>query len=198
MIAPLALADRLAASRAMGVQKAIVTTLKPLFPGVAVRRHPGRMDLADFVEQDLYKAPTIAVAVTRVRAARHLEGTFAVPVEWAAYLIVEDMVVGDRRVERDEIGHAIGFGLLDVLNDPVAPRWGLGDITDPLDEPQPELRPLFTAATFARGAALYAVSWHQGLIQAGEPLWDFTSPPDPTFAPAAVLPGDPGYDEGAP
>lgn len=198
MIAPLTIAERLAASRVIGVQKAIVATLKPLFPGVAIRRHAGRMDLADFVEQDLYKAPTIAVAAARVRAARHLEGTYAVPVEWAAYLIVEDMAVGERRVDRDEVGHAIGLGLLDVLNDQTAPRWGLSDITDPLDEPQPELRPLFTATTFARGAALYAVSWHQGLILVGEPSWDFTSPPDPSFAPVAVLPGDPGYEEGAP
>lgn len=198
MIAPLTLAERLASSRLMEAHKAIVATLAPLFPGVQVVRHPGRVDVADLVEKEIFSAPTIAVAATRVRVARELAGEHGLAVEWTAYLIVEDKVVGNRRVERDEIAHALGAGLLAVLEDHEAPRWGLEDITDPGDEPRPELRPIFTVKALERGVALFAVIWSQTLLSLGEALWDFTSPPPPDFDPRVYLPGDPPPQEEAP
>jgi len=190
---PKTLAQLLADSRVMDVHKAIEAALKAAFPGIAVRRHPGRMDIADFVQKDLYPAPTIAVAATRVRAARQFEGTFAVPVDWSAFIVVEDMPVGGRRVERDEIAHALGLRLLRIVNHGTAGRWGLTDITDPAGEPEPEFKPVFTVDSFAKGVGLYAVTWRQGLIVAGDPLWDFDSLPPPDLATRTILSGDPDY-----
>jgi hypothetical protein len=187
------LAQLLADSRVMDVQKAIVAALKTLFVGVDVRRHPGRMDIADFVAKDLYKPPAIAVAARRVHTARQFEGTFAVPVDWAAYVVAEDAVVGERRVERDEVAHAIGLRLLRIIHHGTAGRWGVAGITDPAADPEPEFKPEFTVDSFAKGLGLYAVTWRQGLIVAGDPLWDFDSLPPPDLETHTILSGDPDY-----
>ncbi len=192
---PMTLAQRLADARLMTAHKAIVATLGPLFPGVDVVRHPGRVDLTDLLEKQIFRAPTIAVAATRVRVSRELAGQYECIVEWTGYLIVEDQVVGGRRIERDEIAHALGVGILNVLDDPQTARWGLDDISDPALSPQPEYRPIFAVRALEQGVALYGVTWTQTLYALGAPLWDFASPPPDDLVGGVYLPGDPQPEE---
>lgn len=165
MITPATIAQRLAASRLVGLMPAIEDTLKPLFPGVTVRSHPGRIDVSDVIEQSIFQPPMIALALTRWRGPVAVDGSWRIEVECAAYVVTEDMALGPRRVPRQEVAHALSHGLLDILADLDAPRWGLPAITSP---ERAEARPLFTALTYAKGAAYYAVSWQQSLIGEGQ------------------------------
>ena len=198
MSTPQTLAQRIAGGRIGPLQAAIVAQLRPLFPGVAVREHPGRVDVADLLSKELIPAPAILVAPSRVRVPTDLEGGYGLRVDWAAFVAVEDAVIAGRRIERHVVGTAIGGGLLDILRDPTAFRWGESDITDPLDDPAPELRPVMTIQTLERGIALYAVTWSQQLIALGTPFWDMGSAPPPDFTAEALLPGDPGWGEDEP
>jgi hypothetical protein len=168
MIAPLTIAQRLAASRLVGLLPAIEGTLKPYFPGVTVRSHPGRVDVSDLIEKDIFAPPMIAVALTRWRGPVAVDGSWRIEVECAAYIVAEDMAVVGRAVPRQEVAHALSHGLLEILADLDAPRWGLTAITSP---ERAEARPLFTSETFAKGAAYYVVTWEQALIGFGaDPL----------------------------
>lgn len=168
MIAPLTIAQRLAASRLVGFLPAIEGTLKPLFPGVTVRSHPGRLDVSDLIEKDIFLPPMIALALTRWRGPVAVDSSWRIAVECAAYVVTEDMAVGGRMVPRQEVAHALSHGLLDILADLDVPRWGLPAITSP---ERAEARPLFTSETFAAGAAYYVVTWEQSLIGLGaDPL----------------------------
>lgn len=192
------LAQRLAAARLAPAHKAIVASLKPHFPDVQVVRHPGRVDVADLVAKDIFSAPALAIAATRARPQREHNGEYGLEVEWTGYVIAEDKVIAGRRVERDEIGHAIGEGLIEILQAETVCRWGLTDITDPAFDGAQALRPVFTVKSYERGVALYAVTWSQTLLNLGAPLWDFTSPPPADFDPTLIMTGEPGYAGDAP
>lgn len=197
MIAPATIAQRLTASRLVVLHRAVVANLAPLFPGVTVRRHPGRIDIGDLLKKDIVPAPALLVAISRIRPPRDMEGSYQLAVDFAAYAIAEDTVVAGKRAERDEVGHVLADGVLAVLRDEQAPRWGLQDITDPLDEPQPEMRPLFSALDFERGVAVYATTWSQALIGRGGPVFDFEPLPQDLDV-TLLLPGDEGYEDPPP
>ncbi|NJL32992.1 MAG: hypothetical protein HC893_02995 [Chloroflexaceae bacterium] len=191
MIAPQTISQRLAASRLVGLLPAIEGALKPLFPDVTVRAHPGRIDVSDLIEKDIFLPPMIAVALTRWRGPVAVDGSWRIEVECAAYIVTEDMAVAGRAVPRQEVAHAIGHGLLDILADLDAPRWGLPAITSP---ERAEARPLFTSETFARGAAYYVVTWEQSLIGLGADPLARVLVADPVLA--AWDGGDEPVDEG--
>ncbi|HRY03654.1 MAG TPA: hypothetical protein P5256_11025, partial [Beijerinckiaceae bacterium] len=87
----------------------------------------------------------------------------------AAYVIVEDTIVDGKRVERDEIGPAICDAIAHFLSQPNKnPMWGLEDVGLPEDIAG---QPVFTAKTFARGMAFYAVTWRQELFARGVPMF---------------------------
>jgi hypothetical protein len=193
VIAPASIAQRLAASRLVGLPGAIEAALKPLFLGVTVRQHPGRIDISDLLEKDMFKAPMIAVALTRWRGPLAVDGSWRIDVECAAFVVTEDMALAGKRVPRQEVAHAISHGLLEVLSDFDVPRWGLQAITLP---ERAEARPLFTSETFAKGAAYYVVSWEQALVGLGtdplaralvssvEAVWDGAAEPIDDGGPA--------------
>ncbi|WP_020185949.1 hypothetical protein [Methylopila sp. 73B] len=178
MITPARLSAMIAASRLEAAKTAIVATLDTLMPDVTVESHPGKLDIADVVAKAVVKAPGVAVGWTRIRTPRDVGGTFGSVVEWAAYIVVEDTadLATRRRMEREDIAHAIGSFLLAVLADADTPSWGLRNITMPSRDPAPELRPVFTTKSFEGGAAYYAVTWTQTLIDEGAPFMSAATP----------------------
>ncbi|MFL9829016.1 hypothetical protein, partial [Rhodoplanes sp. SY1] len=169
MIAPATIAERLAASRLVGFLPAIEAALKPLFPDVTVRSHPGRIDVSDLIEKDIFLPPMIAVALTRWRGPVGVGGDWKLALECAAYVVTQDVAIGGRATPRQEVAFALSHGILDVLADFGTARWGLQNIGSPEDA---EARPLFTSETFAKGAAFYAVTWKQALFGLGaDPLF---------------------------
>lgn len=199
MIAPVALRDLVADTRIAATRDAVVATLGALLPGVTVVKHPGKLDINDVVARAVVAAPGIAVGYTRVRELGDPGGTFALAVDFAAYLVVEDWVDFDvappRTTPREVVGHAIGLQLLRVLRDPDAASWGLVAIEPPAMDPPPALVPLFTVKVEENMTATYAVTWTQALVQEGEPFFDRGG--TPAFA-AQALPaagdGDDGID----
>ena len=178
MIAPASLSAMIEASRFEAAKDAIVATLKTLMTDVAVVSHPGKLDIADVVAKSVVKAPGVAIGWTRVRTPRDVEGTFGSVVEWTAYIVVEDGadLVTKRRMNREDIAHAIGSFLLGVLADADTPSWGLRNITMPSRDPAPELRPVFTTKSFEGGTAYYAVTWSQTLVDEGAPFMSAATP----------------------
>ncbi|HEY0328819.1 MAG TPA: hypothetical protein VGC77_06925 [Rhodopseudomonas sp.] len=164
MIAPATLSERLAASTLVGYLAAIEAALKPLFPDVTVRQHPGRIEISDIVEKDIFNPPMIAVTAAKWRLDTNLDGSWNLPIETVAYVVTEDVAIGGRAWRRQEVAHALSIGLLDVLGDLNASRWGLRSINAPQ---KVEARPLFTSETFAKGSAFYVVTWEQTLSAIG-------------------------------
>lgn len=162
MIAPQTLAQRLAGARLPGLLTAVEGTLKPLFPGVSVRTLAGKVDMSDVVEGSVFAAPAIAVTLTRWRAPPDVSGGYALEVDLAAYVVTEETVVGARAVRREAVAHALTAGLIDILADDDASRWGLRSISAPQAA---EARPVFTAESYAKGTAYYAVTWRQSLVE---------------------------------
>ncbi|PZA12466.1 hypothetical protein DNX69_10860 [Rhodopseudomonas palustris] len=160
MIVPATISERLAASALVGYLAAVEATLKPLFPDITVRQHPGRIDVSDIVEKDIFTPPMIALAAVKWKLDGDLAGSWDLPVEAAAYIVTEDMALGGRAWRRQEVAHALSVGLLGVLGDLDASRWGLLRIAPPQ---KVEARPLFTSEVFAKGAAYYVVTWEQTL-----------------------------------
>lgn len=170
-IAPVPLADLIAADPAHALKGAIVARLAALLPGVKVVSHPGRIDIADVVAKSVVAAPGVAVGWTRIRARRLIDGGYGLAVEFAAYVVVEDAVVEGRRVERETLGLALGHRLLAILEDAEAQTWGLGNVLPPEADPAPELKPMFTVRDAAAGAAYYAVTWTQLVADLGRSLF---------------------------
>lgn len=186
------LLELLAASRLFAFRTAVVDTLATVFPECEVKAHPGKLDIGDVDAKDIFRAPALAVAITRQPAADgRMSGTRDTPVDVTVYVVVEDLALGDppRLVTRDELGLALCDGMLAFLAMPAA-RWGLADIDFPSEA---VAQPVFTALSFERGTAYYAVTWRQTLYGLGEPIWDMDSPTPPAFAPKTILPGDPDY-----
>lgn len=161
------LAALLAQSSLRQVQTAMVARVDAHFADVAVVAHPGKLDVNDAIEKQIVAAPGVAIGWTRTRASRETAGHFGLPVEWAAFVVAEDKPVANRRVSREDIGHAIGSELLRLLNDPDVSTWGVAGLAHPEADPAPEFRPLFTVKSAGEGVALYAVTWTQRLVDLG-------------------------------
>lgn len=84
-------------------------------------------------------------------------------------MIVEDTILGGKRYERDEIGPALCDHIAHFLTRAdAAPMWGLEDVGSPEDIAG---QPVFTAKTFSRGMAFYAVTWRQEIYARAEPMF---------------------------
>ncbi|ODT13949.1 MAG: hypothetical protein ABS35_36315 [Kaistia sp. SCN 65-12] len=173
MITPRTLSDRLAAARLAALPEAMAGTLRPLFPDVTVRTHPGRIDVADVVAGEIFQPPMIAVSVIGAAGPVQVPGQYNIVAECAAYVVTEETVIAGRSTRREEVALALCHGLLDILADFMTPRWGLSDITSPADM---RAQPLFTALSYQKGVCFYAVTWRQTLFAEGQPM----TPPMPT------------------
>lgn len=173
MITTQSLAEIIAESRIEEAQSAIVATLAALIPDVSVRSHPGELDLADVLEHSFVSAPGITVGWSGIQSPRELDGSFHTSVQWVAYIVADAHVdlSASKRTEKQVVAHAIGLRLLRILSDPDVSSWGLGRISPPSVEPAPELRPFFTAMSYASGAVIFAVTWSQDLMDAGAPFF---------------------------
>jgi hypothetical protein len=175
MIEPTTLNALLATNRVDEVKAAIVARLRALLPDVAVRSHPGKLDISDVVTEDIVKTPGIAIGWSRIRTVEDIASGFGLQIDWTAYVVVEDRAdnAAKRRFERESVGHAIGGFLIRVLGDEDEAAWGLMNIGLPS---APEFKPLFTSRSFAKGIAYYAVTWSQELIETGEPPFPGLAP----------------------
>jgi hypothetical protein len=171
MIAPVALSDLLAADPLGAMKSAIRDRLAALLPGLAVVSHPGRIDISEVVGKSVVATPGVAVGWSRIRALRIVDGGHQLAVEWTAYVVVEDAAIAGRRVEREALGLAIGSRLVAILEDPDSHTWGCGNVLPPEADPRPELRPMFTVRDVTAGAAYYAVTWTQTLVDQGASLF---------------------------
>lgn len=185
---PVPLVDLVAADPLGAAKAAIRGRLNTLLPGVTVVAHPGKIDLSEVVAKAVVAAPGIALGWSRIRVGRTIDGSYALGVEWTAYVVVEDAVLGDRRVDRERLGLAIGARLVAILEDADEQTWGIGGILPPESDPRPELKPMFTVRDEARGTAYYAVTWTQSLVDLGRSLFAGETPtltlvdPQPTTA----------------
>ena len=173
MIAARTLSERLAVARLAALPDAMTAILRPLFPDVTVRTHPGRIDVADVVAGDIFQPPMIAVSVIGATAPVQVPGQYDIVAECAAYVVTEEMAISGRSTPREQVALALCHGLLDILADFQTPRWGLGDITRPAEM---RAQPLFTALSYQKGFCFYAVTWRQTLFAEGAPM----TPPMPT------------------
>ena len=176
MIAPASLTDLVAADPLAPIKTAIRDRLAAAMPGVAVVSHPGKIDISEVVAKAVVPAPGVAVGWSRIRAARIVDGGYRLVVEWTAYVVVEDASIGGKRVERETLGLAIGSRLVALLEDPDNHTWGCGNLLPPEADPRPELRPMFTVRDVAAGAAYYAVTWTQTLVDVGTSLFATETP----------------------
>lgn len=165
---PVSLDQMLVADPVASLQAAIVTTVKTLLTGVTVARHPGKVDLSELVAKTVVPAPGVGIGWSRIRTAGLVDGSYGLAVEWVAYIVAEARVVGLKRVEKEEVGIAIGARLLAILNDNDASFWGLTSGLMPVSEtPAPEMKPLFTVRDAAQGTAYYTVTWTQVIPDCG-------------------------------
>lgn len=167
MIQPKSLDQLVAADPLVPVQKAIVTTLWGLLPGVSVEAHPGKVDLSELTGKSVVTAPGIGIGWSRIRRTAVLDGSFGAAVEWVAYIIAEPKIVAGRRVEKEVVGAAIGGQLLRILSDDTTCFWGRTGILPPLRDAVPELKPLFTIKDAAQQTAYYVVTWTQTIADIG-------------------------------
>lgn len=174
-------ADMIAASRVNALRDAVVATFEPVFPQFEVKAHPGKLDIADIVAQDMFRPPALAIAALRVKPEERASGSEDLVVDLAAYVIVEDGPWGPSNglIYRDELGYAVGAALIRLLSatgPDAVNRWGLIDVGMPADV---EMKPLFTVKSYERGSAFYAVTWRQVLYHTGPTIWDMDSPAPP-------------------
>jgi hypothetical protein len=171
MIAAVPFAYLLANDPLAPVQKAIVTKLAALLPGVRVVTHPGKVDLSELVARSVVTSPGIGVGWSRIRRAMMMDGSFGAAVEWTAYIVAEAKVVDSKRVEKEMVGFSIGQQILRILSDAEACFWDLTGVMPPEDQPSPELKPFFTIRDAAAGTAYYVVTWTQLVADIGETLF---------------------------
>jgi len=181
MIEPADLATLLDAEPITTLSLAARSVFDTQIGGVSVVSHPGKLDIYDVMTRDLVRAPGIALGWTQIKATRETAGHYCLPVEFAAYIVVEDYAdrTRGRRIPREQVALAIGTRLLAILNDPDLADWGLADVNLPLADPAPEFRPMFTATAYQKGTAYYAVTWTQEIVDLGP---DFLGGDTPAFA----------------
>ena len=186
-VAPATLAEMLASTRIEGLRDAVVSELKRLLKGVTVKSHPGKLDMNDVLSKAVVSAPGVAVGWSRLRGTRDLDGSYAVPVDFIAYIVTEDGPLPGanppRLLGRDVLAMAIGAQILRILADPDTASWGMTGLSAPAPEPEPEMRPVFTMKTAENGTALFVVTWTQMLVDEGASLFggptpEFTGVPD--------------------
>lgn len=149
-------------------QAAIVAGISTLLTGVTVNAHPGKADIGELVAKTIVPAPGISIGWARMRRAGYPEGGYTLNVEWAAYIVAEAAVVGNRRVEAQDVAFAIGARLLDILDEEVTSLWGMAGVLPPESNPPPELKPIFTVKDAGKGTIYYAVTWTQGVADLGQ------------------------------
>lgn len=170
---PMTLSARIAASRLSPLPEAVASTLRPLFPGVTVKTHPGRIDIEDVLAGTVFAPPMIAISVVGADPSLDLAADYSVIADCCAYVISEDMAIGNFSVGRDQVALAMCQGVVDVLADLDTSRWSLAEITSP---EAIRIRALFTQLAFEKGVAFYGVTWRQKLFALGEAM----TPPAPT------------------
>lgn len=180
MIEPATLSDLIAQDPVTPLRDAIRDSLDTLFIGVTVKAHHGKLDIYDVVKREVVQAPGIALGWTRIKSPRDVSGAYALPVEFAAYIVAEDTAdkATRKRISREAVAHAIGARLLAILQDPDMAGWGLQNVSLPDGDPGPELKPIFTATAYEKGTAYYAVTWTQTIIDQG---LDFLGGATPAF-----------------
>jgi len=162
---PTSLADLIAADRVGALKAAVVARFAALLPGVRVVDHPGKVDIADIVAKTVVSAPGVAIGWSRIRPLCRADGGADLEVSLVAYVVAEDKVIAERRVERERLALGIGTQLLRVIGAPDERRWGLSGLADPEGA---DLKPLFTARDAGQGVAYYAVTWTQQLLDVVE------------------------------
>ncbi|MFT4099039.1 MAG: hypothetical protein QM651_18105 [Rhodoblastus sp.] len=166
---PARLPEILAASRLFALRAAVVAQLKALVPDVEIKSHPGKIDMSDVIEQDVFATPSIVIALTHFRPDSRLSDAPDLVAKFVAYVVVENMTIDGKLVYADEIGPAVCDAIACFLARATPDtQWGLTDIGTPEDV---EAQPVFTAKSFAKGVCFYAVSWKQTLYACGEPLF---------------------------
>lgn len=168
MIVPKSLDALLADDRLHAIQGAIVEVLKTLNPGLAIVRHPGKVDVSELIAKSVVAAPGVGIGWSRIRQANLSDGSFSLNVEWVAYIVAEAKSVGNRRVEKEAIGLAIGARILKILGDDESVLWGSVGLLPPETAPPPELKPLFTVRDASQGVAYYTVTWTQTVVDVGQ------------------------------
>lgn len=184
------LLDLIAEDRFGVARDAIVAGLAAEFTDVKIRSHPGKLDIYDVVKMAALPSPCVLVGWTRMRSSRVTDGSYTLPVDWAAYIVAEDYAdtATRTRIDRDVVANAIGSRILAILNDPDLSGWGLQNISLPDPHPGPELRPMFTAKESEKGTAYYAVTWSQSLADLGP---NFMGGATPAFVEPGADPEDP-------
>lgn len=167
MIQPATLTQLIAADPIAPAQRAIVTVVKTLLPGVSVMLHPGKVDISELVSKALVAAPGVGIGWSRVRTLRAVDGHFSFLVDWVAYIVAEARAVENRRVEKEAVALAIGNRLMLMLADGETCFWGVSGISPPEPVPGPEFKPLFTVADAKQGTVYYTVTWSQTLTGLG-------------------------------
>lgn len=163
----LTLAELLACSRVNYTRDQVVETLAARFPEVAVKAHPGKLDMADVLKEGTFTAPSIHIAVARLKNEERAAGSQDLTLHFRAYVVAENRQIGGAQgltYKADEIGYALMVGLLDALELQDVARWGCRDVSFPEDV---QGEPLFTLKTFDRGTVYYVVTWRQTLLREG-------------------------------
>lgn len=176
MTKAMTLADLVEADPLKGWQSAIVDAIAATLSGVTVRAHPGKIDISQMMAKTIVPAPGIAVGWSRVRSAKCFDGRYDLTVDWSAYIVVEDAVIDGKRVEREQIGFALGSHVLQILGDPDTTLWGLRSVTMPAEQPAPQLNPLYTVTDQSKGTGYLAVTWTQSLVAQGPGLFAGATP----------------------
>lgn len=142
---------------------AIRTELEGLLPTCQVRAHPGKLDVSDIIGGDIGTLPAVLVGWTAVKSAPGAARDFTLQVDLIAYVAVGDFtdLSAKRLVKREEVGQAICAHILAAVHDDAHGSWGLAGVGDPYRSPAPEMRPVFTATSYSKGVAYYAVTWSQ-------------------------------------
>ena len=176
MIQPASLSALIEGDPLKAWQTAIISKISDLLTGVTIKAHPGKVDISQMMARTIVPAPGIAIGWSRVRTARYINGAVDLTVDWSAYIVVEDAVLGSKRVDRDRVGFAIGNRLLQILGDPDASLWDMTSISLPVDQPPPQLSPLFTVPDEGKGTGYLAVTWTQSLVAQGAGLFAGPAP----------------------
>lgn len=167
MLAPVTTEQMLEQSRVFALRAAIVAALAAHFLDVEVRSHPGKLDMSDVLAKDLFAAPSILIAATRLDNDDRLSGSDDLRVHLSAYVVAEDLSIGEPRrlVTRDEIGLALCEAVILSLSDPDFSAWGVMGVGSVENV---QWQPLFTARSWEMGTVYYAVTWTQILYALGE------------------------------
>jgi phage gp37-like protein len=169
---PKPLSDLIAEGQFATLISAIRTELESVFVGVDISAHIGKLDVADILAADIKRLPAIYIGWTRAVPVRSPADHYTLEIDFAAYIAVQDFVdlAGKRKVGRAEVAQALGVQLLRLLNHDDHNHFGMEGFTRPATDRAIEFKPVFTASSYAKGIAYYAVTWTQSLIDQGRSI----------------------------